>query len=130
LASRSNRRGVATTEPLLQLDRKIVDLCHAAGFSVAVETNGTIAPTFPVDWLTVSPKARAALAIRRADELKVVFPQEVPPDTYDHVQAAHRFLQPMDGPNLDVNTTATAAYCLGDPRWRLSLQIHKIVGIR
>jgi 7-carboxy-7-deazaguanine synthase len=117
-------------EPLLQLDRRIVELCHIAGFSVAVETNGTIRPAFGVDWLTVSPKAGAPLVVRRADELKVVFPQDVTPDTYDHVQAGQRFLQPMDGPDLEANTAATVDYCLANPRWRLSVQVHKIVGLR
>lgn len=117
-------------EPLLQLDRRIVDLCHCAGFSVAVETNGTKIPPRGVDWLTVSPKARANTVLKRADEIKVVFPQEVDPSAYSDVEATRRYLQPMDGPDLQENTDAAVAYCLKNPQWRVSIQTHKILGLR
>lgn len=115
-------------EPTLQLDRAVVDLCHIAGFQVAVESNGTrISPK--VDWLTVSPKANAPLVASCADELKVVFPQEVDPSVYDGFEARYRYLSPMDGPDLEKNTAAAIDYCLRDPRWRLNVQTHKLVGL-
>ena len=115
-------------EPTLQLDVELVEACHWAGFEVAVESNGTRRGP-RVDWLTVSPKARAPLAITRADELKIVFPQEVDPGEYDGVQARHRFLSPMDGPDVKANTRAAIDYCMRDPRWRLNIQTHKVIGV-
>jgi 7-carboxy-7-deazaguanine synthase (Cx14CxxC type) len=116
-------------EPLLQLDAKITELCHYAGFQVAVETNGTRLPVRGIDWLTVSPKAGASPIVSHTNELKVVFPQAVDPSVYDEIIATHRYLQPMDGPDLEANTQAAVERCLADPRWRLSLQTHKIVGL-
>jgi len=131
-ASRERRFVVCTGgEPLLQLDRAAVDALHARGFRVAVETNGTIAPPPGLDWICVSPKADTALAVRAGDELKLVFPQaEAPPERFEALGFAHFFLQPMDGARRDANTREAVAYCLAHPRWRLSLQAHKIIGIR
>ena len=118
-------------EPLLQVDRDLVDALHAEGFRIAVETNGTVAAPEGIDWVCVSPKARAPLAIRAGDELKLVFPQaEAPPERFEGLAFAHFFLQPMDGPAREANTRGAIDYCLAHPRWRLSLQSHKIVGIR
>jgi len=118
-------------EPLLQLDRAAIDALHARGFRIAVETNGTIAPPAGLDWICVSPKADAALAVRAGDELKLVFPQpEAPPERFEALAFAHFFLQPMDGVRREANTREAVAYCLAHPRWRLSLQSHKIIGIR
>ena len=117
-------------EPLLQLDAAAVDALHAAGFEVAVETNGTQPAPPNIDWICVSPKARAAVRLRRGDELKLVYPQRTaPPEDFDGLEFAHRFLQPMDGPMLREHTAAAAAYCLAHPRWRLSLQTHKLIGL-
>jgi 7-carboxy-7-deazaguanine synthase (Cx14CxxC type) len=117
-------------EPLLQVDAQLTEALHWAGFYIAVETNGTI-PRLPgIDWLCVSPKAGTTLAIRRADEIKVVYPQDgLDPGTVE-VEAARRSIQPMDGPNLAANTKAAVAYCLEHPEWRLSVQTHKMIGVR
>lgn len=118
-------------EPLLQLDIPLVDALHAAGFEIAVETNGTIAPPAGVDWLCVSPKAGAALAVAGGDELKLVFPQpDALPARFEALAFRHFLLQPMDGPDQAANTAAAVAYCMAHPRWRLSLQTHKFLGIR
>jgi 7-carboxy-7-deazaguanine synthase (Cx14CxxC type) len=117
-------------EPLLQLDEAAVDALHVAGFEVAVETNGTQPAPPALDWVTVSPKAGADLVQRSGDELKVVFPQPgAEPERYESLAFDHFFLQPMDGPDRERNTQLTAEYCLTHPRWRLSLQTHKIVGL-
>jgi 7-carboxy-7-deazaguanine synthase (Cx14CxxC type) len=118
-------------EPLLQLDREAVDALHRAGFEVAVETNGTCVPPEGIDWITVSPKAGADTVLRRGDELKLVYPQAgAPPEAFADWEFRYFFLQPMDGPDRDANTRAALAYCLGHPQWRLSLQTHKLLGIR
>ncbi len=118
-------------EPLLQLDDALIDAVHARGFEIAVETNGSLEPPSGVDWLCVSPKAGAPLAARRGSELKLVFPQDnLAPDALDNLDFAHFWLQPMDGPNLAANTAAAIAYCLAHPLWRLSVQTHKMIGIR
>jgi len=132
-ASAPRNRFVVCTggEPLLQLDRAAVDALHARGFRIAVETNGTIAPPAGIDWVCVSPKARAPLAVSHGDELKLVFPQaEAPPERFEALAFEHFFLQPMDGPAREANTRGAIDYCLAHPRWRLSLQSHKIIGIR
>jgi 7-carboxy-7-deazaguanine synthase (Cx14CxxC type) len=117
-------------EPLLQLDPPLLEALHAAGFEVAVETNGTIQPPRGIDWLCLSPKADAELVVRRGDELKLVYPQERgEPERYRHLEFRHFFLQPMDGPERIRNTRLTLEYCLAHPEWRLSLQTHKILGI-
>lgn len=118
-------------EPLLQLDAPLVEAFHARGFTVAVETNGTQLPPPGIDWITVSPKARAPLRLTHGDELKLVFPQEDgPPDRYASLDFREFYLQPMDGPHLPANTRAALAYCLSHPQWRLSVQTHKLLGIR
>jgi 7-carboxy-7-deazaguanine synthase (Cx14CxxC type) len=118
-------------EPLLQLDRPLIDALHAREFEVAVETNGTIAAPDGIDWLCVSPKAGAELLQRSGDELKLVYPQAgAPPESYAGLAFRHFFLQPMDGPLLQANTEQALRYCLGHPAWHLGLQTHKFVGIR
>jgi 7-carboxy-7-deazaguanine synthase (Cx14CxxC type) len=117
-------------EPLLQLDGAAIDALHGQGFEVAVETNGTEAPPPGLDWICVSPKAGAELRLRSGDELKLVFPQEgAEPARYEQLAFRHFFLQPMDGPERVANTEAALRYCLAHPRWRLSLQTHKLLGI-
>ena len=120
-------------EPLLQLDREAIDALHAAGFEIAVESNGTIAAPDGIDWLCVSPKARATLVQHHGQELKLVYPQAEPeghPSRFEQLQFEHFLLQPMDGPNRASNTQAAIAYCLAHPRWRLSVQTHKDIGVR
>lgn len=118
-------------EPLLQLDRAAIDAFHDAGFEVAVETNGTCIPPEGIDWTTVSPKAGADTVLTRGDELKLIFPQDgAPPERYAGWDFREFFLQPMYGPDLEANTRAALEYCLRHPQWRLSLQTHKLLGIR
>ena len=118
-------------EPLLQLDPPLLDALHARGFEVAVETNGTLLPPPGIDWLCMSPKADAPTVVTAGDELKLVFPQQGgEPERYRHLDFRHFFLQPMDGPDVERNTRLALAYCLAHPGWRLSLQTHKILGIR
>jgi len=117
-------------EPLLQLDDAAVRALHAAGFEVAVETNGTQAAPAALDWVCVSPKADVPLRLTSGDELKLVFPQAgMDPERFRHLGFRHRYLQPMDGDRLGENTAAAAAYCLAHPGWRLSLQTHKLIGL-
>jgi 7-carboxy-7-deazaguanine synthase len=117
-------------EPLLQLDLPLIEALHAAGFEIAVETNGTVEPPAGLDWLCVSPKAEAELVVASGDELKLVYPQAgAPPERYAGLGFRHFFLQPMDGPAREANTRAALDYCLAHPRWRLSLQTHKLLGI-
>jgi 7-carboxy-7-deazaguanine synthase len=117
-------------EPLLQLDPPLLGALHARGFEVAVETNGTVPPPAGIDWLCVSPKAGAPLVVNRGDELKLVFPQEgAEPERFAALDFRHFFLQPMDSPVREANTAAAVRYCLSHPRWRLSLQTHKLLGI-
>jgi 7-carboxy-7-deazaguanine synthase (Cx14CxxC type) len=118
-------------EPLLQLDAPLIDALHANGFEIAVETNGTIAAPAGLDWICVSPKAGSELAQAAGDELKLVYPQAgAEPALYETLPFDHFFLQPMDGPDRDANTSAAIAYCLAHPNWRLSLQSHKLLGLR
>lgn len=117
-------------EPLLQLDPPLIDAIHARGFSIAVETNGTRTAPAGIDWTCVSPKADAPLALTTGNELKLVYPQpKAMPERFEALAFDHFFLQPMDGPHRAANTQAAIAYCLANPRWRLSLQTHKITGI-
>jgi 7-carboxy-7-deazaguanine synthase len=117
-------------EPLLQLDPPLVEALHAAGFEIAVETNGTVPPPAGLDWVCVSPKADAELVVTAGDELKLVYPQAgAPPERYAGLGFRQFFLQPMDGPAREANTRAALEYCLAHPRWRLSLQTHKLLGI-
>ena len=118
-------------EPLLQLDAALVDALRAKGFSIAVETNGTLEPPARDLWLTVSPKAGAPLNLRRGNELKLVYPQlGAEPENFERLDFDHFFLQPMDSPERVKNTALATDYCLAHPQWRLSLQTHKIIGIR
>jgi 7-carboxy-7-deazaguanine synthase (Cx14CxxC type) len=118
-------------EPLLQLDAEAIAALHGVGFEVAVETNGTQEAPPGLDWICVSPKAGAALRLRAGDELKLVYPQpDASPPQFEALPFRHFFLQPMDGPARDANTRAAMDYCLAHPRWRLSLQTHKLLGIR
>jgi len=117
-------------EPLLQLDAALVAALHAERCEVAVETNGTCAAPEGLDWICVSPKAGTELVIRAGDELKLVFPQPgAEPERFEHLDFVHFFLQPMDGPERARNTEAAVRFCLDRPRWRLSLQTHKLIGI-
>ena len=117
-------------EPLLQLDAALIAALHARGVEIAIETNGTLAAPAGVDWICVSPKADAELVQRQGDELKLVFPQPLaPPDAFEELAFRHFVLQPMDGPDLAVHTAAAVDYCKAHPRWRLSLQTHKLIGI-
>jgi 7-carboxy-7-deazaguanine synthase len=118
-------------EPLLQVDAALVDALHAAGFEIAVETNGTLEPPGGIDWICVSPKAGSTTVLLRGDELKLVYPQEdAPPERFADADFEHFFLQPMDGPEIAANIARSIEYCLAHPQWRLSLQTHKITGIR
>ena len=118
-------------EPLLQLDPALIAALHGRGFAIAVETNGTIEPPEGLDWICVSPKAGSELVIRRGHELKLVYPQEgARPEDFADLPFARFSLQPMDGPEVAENTAAAIDYCLRHPKWRLSLQTHKTLGIR
>jgi 7-carboxy-7-deazaguanine synthase len=117
-------------EPLLQLDQAAIDAFHAKGFEVGVETNGTQEPPQGLDWICVSPKAGVDLVLRRGNELKLVYPQAgAAPERYADLDFQNFFLQPMDNPQRDANTRAAIEYCRSNPRWRLSLQTHKLLGI-
>lgn len=118
-------------EPLLQLDKPLIDALHAHGFEIAIETNGTLPAPEGIDWICVSPKANAAFVQRTGNELKLVFPQPgAEPERYEALNFETFFLQPMDSPTREVNTQAAIAYCMAHPRWRLSLQTHKMLGLR
>ncbi len=117
-------------EPLLQLDAPLIEALHARGFEIAVETNGTIAAPPGIDWICVSPKGRSSLVQRSGDELKFVYPQEdADPQSYEALDFRHFFIQPMDGPEIAANIERSAAFCMKNPRWRLSLQMHKLAGL-
>ncbi|HUB52140.1 MAG TPA: hypothetical protein VL986_08335 [Terracidiphilus sp.] len=117
-------------EPLLQLDAPLIAALHARGFEIAVESNGTIAAPEGIDWLCVSPKAGAPLVQTTGNELKLVYPQAgAEPERFEQLNFRHFFLQPMDGPAREVNTRLALEYCLAHPRWRMSLQTHKLLGI-
>jgi organic radical activating enzyme len=112
------------------LDDPLVRALRERGFEIGIETNGTRLVPEGIDWVCVSPKAVAPLVVERGDELKVIFPQEgAEPERYAHLDFTHFFIQPMDGPDLERNTERAVRYCLEHPQWRLSLQVHKIVGI-
>jgi 7-carboxy-7-deazaguanine synthase len=117
-------------EPLLQIEPLLVDALHRRDFEIAIETNGTLIPPPGIDWICVSPKADAELKLIRGNELKLVYPQSRgEPERYAQLDFEHFFLQPMDGPDRDGNTRAAIDYCLAHPKWRLSLQTHKLLGI-
>lgn len=131
-ASGDGKRFVVFTggEPLLQLDAALIEHVHEQGFEIAVETNGTLAATPGIDWICVSPKAEAPLLQRHGNELKLVYPQTgAEPEAYEELEFDHFFLQPMDGPERAANTALAVRYCLAHPRWRLSVQTHKLIGI-
>jgi len=118
-------------EPLLQMTDVFVSALHKRGFEVAIETNGTVHPPQGIDWVCVSPKANAELVLHSGDELKLIFPQAgAEPERYEHLAFTHFFLQPMDGPEHERNTNLAVRYCLDHPRWRLSLQTQKVLGIK
>lgn len=118
-------------EPLLQLDTPLIDALHAQGFEIAIESNGTLPVPDAIDWVCISPKAGAALVQTRGDELKLVFPQiGAEPERFERLEFANFYLQPMDNAAREANTTAAIAYCLAHPLWRLSLQTHKLLGLR
>jgi len=117
-------------EPLLQLDDTLANAFHAAGFEVAIETNGTHLPPIGIDWICVSPKANTELVLRSGNELKLAFPQEGSnPEQFESLAFEHFFLQPIDGAERHANTSLAIQYCLKHPKWRLSLQTHKLIGI-
>jgi 7-carboxy-7-deazaguanine synthase (Cx14CxxC type) len=117
-------------EPLLQMDAPLIDALHVRGFEIAVETNGTLPLPAAIDWTCVSPKAGSTLRVTAGDELKLIYPQPgADPEQYEQLNFRHFFLQPMDGPHLAPNTRLAVEYCLAHPRWRISLQTHKILGI-
>jgi 7-carboxy-7-deazaguanine synthase (Cx14CxxC type) len=117
-------------EPLLQLDEPLIQALHDRGFMVAVETNGTLPAPPSLDWVCVSPKAGSELVLTTGDEIKLVYPQAgAPPESYAHLDFAHLYLQPMDGPQRAENSQKAVAYCLTHPEWRLSVQTHKYLGI-
>ena len=118
-------------EPLLQVDQALVDALHALNFTIAVETNGTVAPPKGIDWLCMSPKAGSECVVAQGQELKLVFPQTgAEPALFESLNFENFYLQPMDGPHAAANTAAAVAYCQAHPRWRLSVQTHKLIGIR
>jgi 7-carboxy-7-deazaguanine synthase (Cx14CxxC type) len=117
-------------EPLLQLDAPLIDALHAEGFTIAIETNGTQPGLAGIDWVCVSPKAGAELVLKQGNELKLIYPQAgIDPESLQGLPFTHFFLQPMDGPDRLRNTQLAVQYCLEHPRWRLSLQTHKLLGI-
>ena len=118
-------------EPLLQLDRRLIHAFHSSGFEIAIETNGTISAPDEIDWICMSPKANTKIVQKKGDELKLVFPQKgISPDEVSDLDFTYFFLQPMDGPNLELNTRKSIEYCLKHPKWRLSLQTHKFSGLK
>ena len=117
-------------EPLLQLDAALIDALHRQRFFIAIETNGTVEVPPGVDWVCVSPKANAPLVVTRGSELKVVYPQETDPEVYAGLEFDHWFIQPKDGPDAAESLRAAIRYCAEHPRWRLSLQTHKLIGLR
>ncbi|MBK6491626.1 MAG: 7-carboxy-7-deazaguanine synthase [Sphingomonadales bacterium] len=130
--SSANRYVVMTGgEPLLQVDDALVAALHDRDFEIGVETNGTQIAPAGIDWICVSPKADADLVLQWGHELKLVYPQEsAPPELFEHLAFDHFFLQPMDSPTAAANLEAAITYCTDNPRWRLSLQSHKMIGIR
>ncbi|HTT99749.1 MAG TPA: 7-carboxy-7-deazaguanine synthase [Rhizomicrobium sp.] len=132
-ANNTARRYVVCTggEPLLQIDEALIAALHAEGFEMGIETNGTLLPPAGIDWICVSPKADAELNLTRGNELKLIYPQAgAPPERYAALAFDNFFLQPMDNPQREANTQAAMEYCLAHPQWRLSLQTHKLIGIR
>jgi 7-carboxy-7-deazaguanine synthase (Cx14CxxC type) len=117
-------------EPLLQLDEPLVEALHRRGFVIAVETNGTVPVPKGIDWVCVSPKIGSQLVVLGGNELKLVYPQDADPAKFETLCFQHFFLQPKDGPDAERALQAVIAYCKNHPLWRLSLQMHKLIGIR
>ncbi|MDB5735203.1 MAG: hypothetical protein JWP16_1987 [Alphaproteobacteria bacterium] len=118
-------------EPLLQLDAPAIAALHDMGFEIAIETNGTLLPPSGIDWICVSPKADAQQKLMHGDELKLIYPQAgADPERFAGQDFRNFFLQPMDNADRSANTEAATRYCLDHPQWRLSLQTHKLIGIR
>jgi 7-carboxy-7-deazaguanine synthase (Cx14CxxC type) len=127
------RRFVVLTggEPLLQVDEALIEALHSRGFTVAVETNGTVEPPRGIDWVCVSPKAGTKLVVLEGQELKLVFPQlGADPQEFADLAFEHFYLQPMDGPNAAANTAKAISFCQNHPHWNLSIQTHKLIGMR
>jgi 7-carboxy-7-deazaguanine synthase len=117
-------------EPGLQLDSALIEALHSRRFRIAIETNGTVALPDGVDWICVSPKAGTELLTIAGDELKLIYPQHgAEPEAFENMRFRHFFLQPMDGPDRQRNTSLAVAYCQANPKWRLSVQSHKMIGI-
>jgi len=131
-AADSGPRFVVCTggEPLLQLDSPLIEALHRRNFEIAIETNGTLAVPAGVDWVCVSPKAGSQLVVESGDELKVVYPQATDPLIYDTLAFRHFFIQPKDGEGARESLQAAIQFCSQHPRWRLSLQTHKLIGLR
>ena len=123
-------------EPLLQLDAPLIEALHHRYFEIAIETNGTIKIPNGIDWICLSPKANAELVVKQADEIKLVVPQtehqpiEITLHRFEGMDFRHRYLQPMDGPQLRENTAYAVELCQKHPLWRLSVQTHKMIGIQ
>ena len=123
-------------EPLLQLDAPLIEALHQRHFEIAIETNGTIKIPNGIDWVCLSPKANAELVVKQADEIKLVVPQtehqpiEITLHRFEGMDFRHRYLQPMDGPQLRENTAFAVELCQKHPLWRLSVQTHKMIGIQ
>ena len=118
-------------EPLLQLDEKLIDALHDCDFKIAIETNGTIMPPNGIDLICVSPKKNADLLLKKGDELKLVYPQEnFNPEQFESFDFTHFSIQPMDGKELQNNILKCVSYCIENPSWKLSLQTHKIIGVK
>lgn len=117
-------------EPALQLDQELVDIFHKHHFEIAIETNGTLELASNIDWICVSPKANTEIIVQKGDELKLVFPQKgIDPKTFESSEFTHLYLQPMDGPDIEENRWKTVTYCRDHPKWKLSLQMHKVLDI-
>ena len=118
-------------EPLLQLNAPLIDALHQAGFKVAVESNGTIPVPAGIDWTCISPKQGAPIVVTSGDELKLVYPQTgMQPADFEHLDFGAFILQPLDGPEVQENTQKVLQYCLQHPRWRVGIQVHKILNLK
>ncbi|HMP29004.1 MAG TPA: 7-carboxy-7-deazaguanine synthase [Saprospiraceae bacterium] len=117
-------------EPALQLDTAMIEAFHEQGLQIAIETNGTIELKPGIDWICVSPKADTKIVVSKGNELKLVFPQiENDPKDYEHLDFEHYYLQPLDDERQSENIKECVQYCLENPKWKLSLQTHKFIGI-
>lgn len=131
-ANHTGRRFVVCTggEPLLQLDASLIDALHERDFDIAIETNGTIPVPEGIDWVCVSPKTGTVLAVDGGDEIKVIYPQDIEPQVYESLLFRNYFIQPMDGVAAKASLASAIRFCAQNPRWRLSLQTHKLIGLR